>query len=158
MILTASAPPLVVLRKNGRSEFPSSPFSLAPTLVSFYVFTSERLSVTFHPGQLSAPTALTAEVSELEDEGASSSAGGGSGRAASLPTTPAHGLSWLGGCPRVMPGQCCWCRGAPGLSQDHSRPACTAPSLLPHGDRLCRLPSSCQAFWPAPPRSLQRFS
>lgn len=89
---------------------------------------------------------------------ASSSAGGGSGRTASLPTMPAHGLSWLGGCPRVMPGQCCWCRGAPGLPQDHSRPACTAPSLLPHGDRLCRLPSSCQASWPAPPRSLQRFS
>lgn len=48
LILTAFAHSLVVLWKNGPSEFPSSPFSLAPTLVSFYVFTSERLSVTFH--------------------------------------------------------------------------------------------------------------
>lgn len=158
LILTAFARSLVVLWKKGPQSSPRHHFHCHLLWCPFTCSPQHGFPSHSIPGQLLAHTALTVEVSELEDEGASSSAGGGSGLTAPLPTMPAHVLSWLSGCPRVMPGQCCWCRGAPGLPQDHSHPACTAPTLLSHGDRLCRLPSSCRASWPAPPWSLQRFS
>lgn len=157
LIPTAFAHSLVVLWKNGPSEFPLSPCSLAPTLVSFYVFTSERLSVTFH--------SWSAFASHGPYRGGVR-AGGRRSLFFSWWWLGAYGIPANYACPRSQRAE--WVPTSDGRSvlldqrgtglAPGPQPSCLhSPTLLPHGDWPAD--SEClPASWPAPPWSLQRFS